>query len=132
MDASLLDVFLKVCGTAILFVIVAAVINEVGRGAKLPLKLSGPVLLYGGVLVLIVPLIARLRALSEGYALAAYGEVMLKSLGIALLSQIVADLCRDAGESTVASVVEMAGKAVILLLAFPLVESLLKTVEGLL
>ena len=126
------DLFLKICGAAILCVVATAVLSEIGRGGKLPIRLCGPILLYGGVLLLLIPLIERLRALSEGYALAAYGEVMLKALGIALLAQIVSDLCRDGGESTVASIVEMAGKAVILLLALPLVESLLETVKALL
>lgn len=126
------ETFLKICGTALLFVTVSIVMTELGRGARLPIKLCGSVLLYGGVLVLLLPLFERLKRLTEGYALAAYGETMLKALGIALLSEIVAGLCRDSGEGSVASIVEMAGKAVILLLCFPLIESLLETVEGLL
>lgn len=132
MDGAFSETFLKICGAAILFLIVSTVTMEIGRGVRLPLKLSGPVLLYGGVLLLFLPLIERLKSLTEGYALAAYGETLLKALGIALLTEIVAGLCRDSGEGGVAGIVEMAGKAVILLLALPLVESLLETVEGLL
>lgn len=132
MEGIEIDIFLKICGSALLVAVVAAVLNGIGGGVKLPIKMSGTVLLYGGILLLIVPLILKLKTLSERYALAEYGTLMLRCLGIALLSEIVSDLCRDIGESNTASLVEMGGKAVILILAFPLVESLLGMVEGLL
>lgn len=132
MDGMGIDVFFKICGAALLAVIVIAVLSEVSKSAKIPVKLGGTVLLYGGALLLILPLISRLSDMAEGYALVTYGELMLKCLGIALIAQIVADLCRDIGEGTAGSIVEMAAKAVILLLALPTVESLIGTVEGLL
>ena len=58
--------------------------------------------------------------------------VVLKSLGICYLVQFGADLCRDAGESAIASKLELAGKIVVLTLALPLFNTLLKTVTGLL
>jgi len=132
MDGTLRDIFLKICGAALLFVTVSMVMTALGKGASLPTRLCGPVLLYGGVLLLLLPLLGRLKRLTEGYVLASYGEMMLKALGIAFLSEIVAGICRDGGEGSVASIVEMAGKILILLLCFPLIESLLETVEGLL
>lgn len=126
------SLFSKICGAALLVAIVSVVLSELPRGTRLPVKVSGAVLLYGGVLLLIVPLITALRRMTEGYALAPYGELMLKCLGIALLSEIVSDLCRDAGEGTVGGLVEIAAKALILLLALPTVESLLDIVKSLL
>ena len=47
-------------------------------------------------------------------------QLMLKSFGICLLTQLAADVCRDAGETALASRAELAGKAALLVLALPL------------
>lgn len=57
-----------------------------------------------------------------------YGEyfsVMLKGLGVALLTQMGSELCRDSGEELLASRIEFAGKIEILLISLPLVKSLI-------
>lgn len=46
--------------------------------------------------------------------------LLLKALGICLLTQFTADVCRDAGETGLASRAEFAGKAALLLTALPL------------
>ena len=125
-------IFLRICGAAILAATVGAVLRETSRSGQLPVRIGGTVLLYGGALLLLLPLITRLLALTEGYALAPYATMLLRCLGIALLARIVSDVCRDTGEPSLSSAVEMAAKALILLLALPTVETLLATVTSLL
>ena len=132
MDSVMSETFLKICGTALLFVTVSFVMGEGVRSGRFPFKLCGAIVLYGGVLLLLLPLIEELRGMTESRILTNYSKTMLKALGIALLSELVSGICRDSGEGTVGSMVEMAGKAVILLLALPLIRSLIETVEGLL
>ena len=126
------DAFLKLCGTALLSVTVSAVLGEMALRGRIPLKLCGAIVLYGGVLILLFPLVEELRALTEGRVLPTYAETVLKALGIALISEFVSGICRDGGEGTVAAMVEIGGKAAILYLTLPLVRSLVETVEGLL
>lgn len=59
-------------------------------------------------------------------------ETLLKALGIAALTQITADICRDVGEGTIAGQVELMGKMEIVLLALPLASQLLTLAKGLL
>jgi stage III sporulation protein AD len=47
------------------------------------------------------------------------------------LAQFAADACRDAGESALASKMELAGKITILILALPLFEKITQTAVGL-
>ena len=56
---------------------------------------------------------------------------MFKTLGICFLAQFAADSCRDAGESALASKVELAGKISILVLSLPLFEDIAQTALGL-
>ncbi len=53
---------------------------------------------------------------------------MLKMVGIAYLTQLVVSICRDAGNGAVAAQINMVGKISMLLVSFPVLEALLKTV----
>ncbi|MGN1420082.1 MAG: SpoIIIAC/SpoIIIAD family protein [Eubacterium sp.] len=61
-----------------------------------------------------------------------YISLMLKVLGISLIAQLLSDLCRDSGESALATQTETAAKVIILIISFPLFESVIKIVTGLL
>ena len=58
--------------------------------------------------------------------------IIVKSIGIAFVAGIAADVCRDAGESAMASKVELAGKVAVLLAAMPLFTVLTDTLLALL
>ena len=132
MDGASLSLFWRLCGVALLAVTVSVALGALPGGLRSYAKIGGTVLLYGGLLALLLPLLEALKGMTEGYALSTHAGLMLKCLGIALAAQIVSDLCRDMGEGTVGSLLETAAKALILLLALPTVEGLLETVKGLL
>lgn len=50
-----------------------------------------------------------------------YGVIMLKALGICFITQLGADVCRDAGESSLASKIELGGRMSILALCIPMI-----------
>lgn len=57
-----------------------------------------------------------------------YIDIVLRVVGVAYLASFAADTCRDAGEGALASRVELAGNAIILGMASPLIFALLDTV----
>ena len=59
----------------------------------------------------------------------AYIKLLLKALGITYLSEISANLCKDAGAATMASQIELFGKLSILVLCMPIVTSLIQTID---
>ena len=58
--------------------------------------------------------------------------ILLKALGVAFLTEIAASVCRDSGETGLATWVETAGKLEVLLLSFPLIKTVLDTVTEIL
>ena len=54
----------------------------------------------------------------------AYINIIVKALGISLVTQFSSDLCKDAGENALASKTEFAGKIVMLASALPIIRSL--------
>lgn len=59
-----------------------------------------------------------------------YLKMMIKIIGVAYLCQFGAELCRDAGESSIASKIELGGKVMILALSMPVIVSFLDLVSS--
>ena len=57
---------------------------------------------------------------------------LVKTVGIALVSRTGSDLCKDAGEGSLAAFVEVAGSAAAVLVALPLLRMVLQLMLGLL
>ena len=57
-----------------------------------------------------------------------YLNTVFKILGIAYLSSFCSQICNDAGESSIGSKVEFAGKILILVLAIPILMAVLQSI----
>ncbi len=57
-----------------------------------------------------------------------YLKLMIKILGLAYLAGFGAQICKDAGEGSMAAKIELAGKIVILSLGIPVMVGLLNTI----
>lgn len=60
-----------------------------------------------------------------------FGSI-LKIVGVGYLAEFGANICQDSGNSSIADKILFAGKVIILFLAFPIINSMLTTVVGLL
>jgi stage III sporulation protein AD len=57
-----------------------------------------------------------------------YLNIIFKILGIAYLASFASEICKDAGEGTLASKVEFAGKILILALSIPILMAVLQSI----
>lgn len=72
------------------------------------------------------PLVSDLQQMLDRFTVDGEAtSVLIKSMGVCFLGQMASDLCRDAGESTMANQIELTAKVAILLLALPFLEELL-------
>lgn len=60
-----------------------------------------------------------------------YFPIIVKSLGIAYLTEFTAALCEDAGEKSIAGKVELAGKIAVFFTALPVFDSLIEMLNHL-
>lgn len=123
--------WLKLCGGAILCVVAVLLVKGV-RGDVLPLQWTGMLVLMGASLSMWQPVLAWLGELCQAYGLGEATILLFKGLGVGVLTQLCADLCRQSGEANLASGVEMAGRAEILLLCLPMLRELVELAEKLL
>lgn len=123
---------LKFCMLAVTGV-AAAVIVKQWKSDFLPLLRLALVVLFGiAVISAASPLIVYLENMTGTDGIAPYAEILLKALGIAVLTQCCAEICRECGEGGAANGVEMTGKVEILLLCLPLINEILTAAQGLL
>lgn len=123
---------LRICLLAIAGVVTITVIRKWNADFLPLLRLCLAVILSAIVLSLSAPLVSYLKALTESAGIAGYAEFLFKALAVAILTQVCAELCRESGESGVASGVELAGKVEILLISLPLINEILATAKELL
>lgn len=55
--------------------------------------------------------------------------ILLKITGIAYIVEFASNICKDAGESAIASKIELAGKIVIVTLSIPIFSTLIQTMS---
>jgi stage III sporulation protein AD len=61
-----------------------------------------------------------------------YLETILKIIGIAYIAEFGAQITRDAGQSSIAAKIELAGKILIMVMAIPIITVLVETIMQLL
>jgi stage III sporulation protein AD len=72
------------------------------------------------------------RLMQQGGIDREYAAILLKSLGVCIVTQVAADACRDSGENAIAAKIEFIGKLSILGISLPLFAKLLSTITTLL
>ncbi len=97
-----------------------------------PVRAVGAVLIFSMLIAAASPLLGLVDRLSDYGDGLAYGEILLRGLGISMLCTLGAGLCRDFGEAGLAQAVEAAGKVGVMLQALPLVEKILEMTRELL
>lgn len=121
-----------VCGCALLTAVLILLLREWRTSLSLPVRVAGVLVLFLAAFSLFTPITVRI---SELFSLAQGGSVapiLFRALGIALVAEFTASLCRDLGENTLSSGVALFGKLEILLLALPFVDDLLSLAKELL
>ena len=123
--------WLKICGAAILCV-VGLILVRGARGDTMALQWTGTVVLFGATLLLWQPVLSWIGEVCAAHGMGETGSLLLRGLGVAVLTQLCAELCRQSGESGLALGVEGAGKAELLLLCLPMLRDLVETAGELL
>ncbi len=118
--------FFKACATALVCVVVGGVIKLVKGELSFAVKVAGTLLVFGLVFLSLQEVLSTTKSILNTDGFSEYAEVILKALGVALLTHVASTVCKDCGEANLASMVEFAGKVEILLLSLPMIERLLR------
>lgn len=129
---ALLEIF-QVVGLAVVSVVVLLVIRRHRPEMAVLLALVVGLVIFFMVAQRLLAVLEFLRDLAARAGVdSLYLNIILKIVGIAYITEIGAQVCRDAQETSVAAKVELAGKILILVLAMPIVMAIVEAVLRLL
>lgn len=116
---------IKYCGAALCAL--AAILTLRSQKSEFAglVSLAAAVILLGSAVITFLPVFDFISDTISDTAFSGYMSTLAKALGITLAVQLSAEVCRDAGETALASKLELIGKAEILLLCLPLIGELL-------
>ncbi len=124
---------MRFCALCVTGALLAVLLKRTNPDMALLLALA----VCGAALLLLAEPLEEIRdfltQLAGGGQLPAEGFVpLVKTVGVALVSRTGSDLCRDAGEGAMASLVETAGAVIAILVSLPLFQAAWDMLRGLL
>lgn len=124
---------LKIVALAITGVLLAVLMKSFNKETSIYIILATVIILF----ISIIDELTEIFLFLEGiYDNVSYGKtffpVILKVLAVAYITDFTAQLCRDAGEGTIGTKVELAGKVIIFYLAMPILTAILELIGSLL
>ena len=114
-----MNLLIRIAGIAVCTAAAAIVLKQYRPEAALVVSLLGGIVILASAAGTLGEAVGDVTALAGMTGIGEYGGTMLRALGCAVVTQISADVCRDAGENALASKVELAGKTALVMTAIP-------------
>ncbi len=127
-----MTVFLKLCGCALIGAICAMTLKSSAKSIAVTVAVFSSLLILGAVITRFSGAVETVTDIMKESGMTDYGKVMLKSLGVGIVVNTVGSICRDMGETSLSSGVELAGKIEILLICLPIITETLSLIKELL
>lgn len=120
-------------GLAVLSAVLCVIVRQMRPELALGVSIACGVIVMGAVISMLAPSVELISQLTDSAGLdGGYSRTLFKALAVCYISQLGSDCCRDAGESAIASKIELAGKAAVVVISLPVFSSLAEMVTELL
>ncbi len=120
---------IKIIGIGLIALIIIIIVRQYKPEFTLYVSLlAGAIILLflmdkiGGIVDLLTTLSNKTAINNE------FLTLLIKITGIAFLTEFAVSICKDTGESAIASKIDMGGKVIIVSMSIPIISSLLETV----
>lgn len=123
----------QVIAFAMIVTVIIVVMKQMKPEMALQISVFAGVLIFLLVMDQIRLVVDLLQKLADQANVSSYYlMIILKIVGVAYLSEFGAQICRDAGENALASKVELAAKIFVVILAIPIIVTIMDSVIQLL
>ena len=120
---------IKIIGVGLISLIIIIVVRQYKPEFTLYISLLAGALILLFIMDKIGGIIDLLTILSNKTAINnEFLTLLIKITGIAFLTEFAVSICKDSGESAIASKIDMGGKVIIVSMSIPIISSLLETV----
>ena len=125
-----MDIFLKVTAAILLSAILSLVLSKQGADISLLLTIAVSCMILIAALTYIKPILDfSCKLVTIGGIRTELLEILLKVVGIGMISQIAGLICADSGNQSLGKALQIMTIAVILCLSIPVLEEMLSLIE---
>lgn len=123
----------KIIGIGLVALLLIIIIRQYKPEFTVYISLIAGILILACILPKISAIIDMLNSLVSTASInSSFLVLLLKITGIAFLTEFAVSICKDAGESAIATKIDMGGKVVIISMSIPILAGLLETVTQIL
>lgn len=124
-------------GSVVAICITAALLSALLKNQRPEISLILIIAAGCGILAVavcsIMPILETIEDFSDKLGdVSGYLKLIIKALGICYLAQFGSDVCKDAGESSLASKIELSAKITVVAISLPMIKDIIETVLELL
>jgi stage III sporulation protein AD len=120
---------IQIVAVSIIAVILAVLIRQYRPEIALQISVVTGLLIFLMVIFRLAAVLDELRSFTGRLNIdTVYISTIFRIIGIAYIAEFGAQVCKDAGESSIASKIELAGKVIILVLAVPILMALMELI----
>lgn len=120
---------IKIIGVGLIALIVIIIIKQYKPEFAIYISLISGIIIIFLVFGKLSGIISILTDLSKKAGInATYLSIILKITGIAILTEFGVSICKDAGETAIASKIEFGGKIIIISISVPIIAALLEVI----
>ena len=117
---------IKIIGIGLIAVIIVIILKQY---KPIYVSICAGVIILGLVMTRLSGIIELLTELSNKVSdTNGFLTVLIKITGIAFLTEFAVSICKDSGESAIASKVDLGGKVIIISMSIPIISALLETI----
>lgn len=113
--------------------IFAVLLRQYCREQSILIALAACTAVIGGFMMFLNPMISDIREIfSQAGITDSYMSLIFKAVAICFITQITCEICRDCGESAIASAAEIWGRGALTFMSIPIIKALLEQINQLL
>lgn len=117
----------KIIGIAFLTVICSIILKEYKKEFAFYVILIGSLLIFFISFDILIDVVNFINELSKkAYIDYSFISVLLKITGISILSEFAISICKDCGEASIASKIDLGGKIIVISISIPVIGSSLE------
>ena len=120
---------IKIIGIGLIAVIIVIILKQYKPEFTIYVSICAGIIILGLVMTRLSAIIQLLTELSNKVSdTNGFLTDLIKITGIAFLTEFAVSICKDSGESAIASKVDLGGKVIIISMSIPIISALLETI----
>ena len=119
----------KIIGVGLIALIIIVIVKQYKPEFTMYVSIIAGAIIIFLVLDKVTGIITLLTNLSKKTGInSEYLSILLKITGIAILTEFAVSICKDAGESAIASKIDFGGKVIVISMSIPIISALLEII----